>query len=244
MTLTTDTPARPIAGAGDPRLTFAKAVALATAVIGRVSPGQLANPTPCEEFDVAALLGHMVGVLRRVTALGRGDDPFGAGVMAPVAGDFERAWAGAASEVEQAWADDAVLTRTMRLPWSERSGAAMLVSYLNEVTVHTWDLATATGQRPAWDPQVVSLAFDGIRFLPGDNRAAVFEAMRAAMAPERRHFADPFADAVPVGDDAPLIDRLVAWNGRRPGPSADGPWWPGPSADGPCWPGPSADGPC
>lgn len=92
----------------------------------------------------------------------------------------------------------------------------MLVSYLNEVTVHTWDLATATGQRPAWDPRIVSLAFDGIRFLPGENRSAVFEAVRSTMAPEQRNFADPLADAVPVPDDAPLIDRLVAWNGRRP----------------------------
>jgi uncharacterized protein (TIGR03086 family) len=215
MTLITETPARPLAAA-DPRMTFAKAVALATAVIGRVSPAQLANPTPCEDFDVAALLGHMVTVLRRVAALGRGDDPFAAGVMAAVTNDFGRAWREAAHEVEQAWADDEVLVRTMRLPWAESSGAAMLVSYLNEVTVHTWDLATATGQRPAWDPQIVSLAFDGIRFLPADNRAAMFESMRATLAPERRNFADPFADAVLVGDDAPLIDRLVAWNGRRP----------------------------
>ncbi|MES3014490.1 MAG: PAS domain S-box protein, partial [Pseudomonadota bacterium] len=51
--------------------------------------------------------------------------------------------------------------RTMRLPWATCSGAAMLVSYLNEVTVHTWDLAMATGQRPAWDPEVVSLAWIG-----------------------------------------------------------------------------------
>ncbi len=26
----------------------------------------------------------------------------------------------------------------------------------------------------------------------------------------------PFGPAVPVADDAPLIDRLVAWNGRTP----------------------------
>ena len=216
MTITTETPAPPLAPAGDPRMTFAKAVALATAVIGRVGPHQLANPTPCDDLDVAALLGHMVTVLRRVAALGRGEDPFGAAVMAPVEGGFEPAWMDAAHQVEQAWADDAVLARTMRLPWSETSGAAMLVSYLNEVTVHTWDLATATGQRPAWDPQIVGLAFDGIRFLPGQNRAAMFEALRASMPPEQRNFADPFADAVPVADDAPLIDRLVAWNGRRP----------------------------
>lgn len=216
MTITTESPARPPAGTEDPRLTFAKAVALATAVIGRVSPGQLTNPTPCDDLDVAALLGHMVTVLRRVAALGRGEDPFGAGVMAPVAGDAGPAWMAAARDVEEAWADDGVLARTMRLPWSEASGAAMIVSYLNEVTVHTWDLATATGQRPAWDPRIVSLAFDGIRFLPGQNRAAAFQAVRASMPLEQRNFADPFADAVPIADDAPLIDRLVAWNGRRP----------------------------
>jgi len=33
---------------------------------------------------------------------------------------------------------------------------------------------------------------------------------------ERRIFSDQIADAVPVPGDAPLIDRLVAWNGRRP----------------------------
>jgi uncharacterized protein (TIGR03086 family) len=207
MTITTAT---------DPRTTFADSVALATAVIGRVAPSQLTNPTPCDGMDVRALLDHLVVVLRRVAALGRGEDPFGAPVMAPVEGDAGRAWLAAASDVQEAWADDAVLGRTMRLPWAETSGAAMLVSYLNEVTVHTWDLATATGQRPAWDPQIVGLAFDGIRFLPGENRAAVFDAMRDSMPAEHRNFADPFADAVPVPDDAPLIDRLVAWNGRRP----------------------------
>jgi hypothetical protein len=26
----------------------------------------------------------------------------------------------------------------------------------------------------------------------------------------------PFAEQVPIADDAPAIDRLVAWNGRHP----------------------------
>src|SRR5215210_4549683 len=164
--------------AEDPRLAFAHAVALGSAVMGRVGPHQLANPTPCPEFDVRALMEHLVMVLRRVAALGRGDDPFGADVVNPAAGAGGLdAWLAAAGAAGAAWADDAVLARTMRLPWAERSGAAMLVSYLNEVTVHTWDLATATGQRPAWDPQIVGLAFDGIRFLPGENRASMFEGM-------------------------------------------------------------------
>ena len=209
------TPATPY-GAEDPRLAFAKAVALGTAVIGRVSPQQLVNPTPCPEYDVRALLGHLVTVLRRVAALGRGDDPFGPQVAAAVERDaFQQAWMAAADDVDDAWADDSLLQRTVRLPWKEDTGAAIPASYVNEVTVHTWDLATATGQRPAWDPQVLSLAFDGIRFMPGQNRAAMFEAM-AQRVPALLRGAQPFADAVPVSDDAPLIDRLVAWNGRRP----------------------------
>ena len=209
--------------AEDPRLTFAKAVALGTAVVGRVGPHQLDNRTPCPEFDVRALLGHLVTVLRRVAALGRGEDAFAPRVLAAVEGDaFHRAWIDAAVDVDEAWADDAVLDRTMVLPWAQRTGAATLVSYVNEVTVHTWDLATATGQRPAWDPEVLSLAFDGIRFMPGQNRAAMFRAVASSMPPGLRNFADPFADAVPVPDDSPLIDRLVAWNGRRPG--AGRPW--------------------
>ncbi len=204
-------------GPDDPRMTFAQAVALGTAVIGRVGPHQLDNATPCPEYDVRALLGHLVTVLRRVAALGRGDDPFAPEVSAPVEGDrYQDAWLVAAHDVQAAWADDTVLSRTMRLPWAGQSGAAMLVSYVNEVTVHTWDLAVATGQRPAWDPQVLSVAFDGIRFMPGQNRSAMFEGMKAGMPPQLQDFADPFADAVPVPDDAPLIDRLVAWNGRRP----------------------------
>ena len=211
MTMTTASTAL-----ADPRMTFDKAVALATAVIGRIGPHQMANPTPCPDYDVRDLVAHLVAVLRRVAALGRGDDPFAPAVMAPVEGDLVTAWMAAVAGAGAAWADDAVLARTMRLPWAEATGAGMLVSYLNEITVHTWDLATATGQLPAWDPRIVGLAFDGIRFMPGDNRAAMFEGMRAGMPPAQRDFADPFADAVPVPDDAPLIDRLVAWNGRRP----------------------------
>lgn len=222
-THTTAIQSAPVALAGtpfgpeDPRLAFAQAVALGSAVIGRVGPHQLANPTPCPDFDVRTLMDHLVGVLRRVAALGRGDDAFAPGIDAPAAGAGHlAAWLAAARDVDVAWADDGVLGRTIWLPWAEESGAATLVSYLNEVTVHTWDLATATGQRPAWDPQVLSLAFDGIRFMPGENRSAMFDGVRAGMPPAMRDFADPFADAVPVRDDAPLIDRLVAWNGRNP----------------------------
>ena len=56
MTLTNPAASNALAdapfGADDHRTVFAKAVALATAVMGRVGPHQLVNATPCAEYDV------------------------------------------------------------------------------------------------------------------------------------------------------------------------------------------------
>lgn len=202
----------------DPRALFARAVALGGTVIGAVRPDQLSAPTPCREYDVRQLLGHLVEVLRRVAAIGREEDPFSVSVVVDVPDDsWQQAWSDAAHEVQAAWSDDAVLSRIVRLPWSELPGGATLAGYTNEVTVHTWDLATATGQRPSWDDRVLDMAFDGIRrVLPAEGRAAAFEAARRAVGQGLGDFPAPFDEAVEVGADAALIDRLVAWNGRHP----------------------------
>src|SRR4051795_1587604 len=52
----------------DPRPAFATAVATAVDAMSAVRPDQLAAPTPCTEFDVRTLLGHLLSVLRRVAA--------------------------------------------------------------------------------------------------------------------------------------------------------------------------------
>ena len=164
------------------------------------------------------LIGHLVGVLNRVTLMGRGENPFqAADKVTGLADDaWLVAWADASQRVTEAWADDASLVRVVHLPWAQESGALTLASYCNEITVHTWDLATATGQHPAWDDEVVATAWDSFRGMPGEGRAEMFAEVKAGMPEEYRSSPDPWSDAVPVADDAPLIDRLVAWNGRQP----------------------------
>lgn len=222
--MTTNTTAMPAphdttVGDDDPRAIFARAVSTAGSVIAAVAPEQLDRPTPCDDYDVRQLLGHLVGVLRRVAVVGSGGDALSVPQIADdVAGDaWSAAWLDAAHQVQAAWSDDAVLARMVRLPWTELPGAAALALYTNEITVHTWDVATATGQRPDWDAQVLEVAFAAIRQgMPAGGRSAAFEAMRASLPQALRHAKAPFAEAVDVGDDAPAIDRLVAWNGRRP----------------------------
>ena len=214
---TTQTPAA--LSTDDPRHRFGRGVAIATQVIGAIRPDQLDLPTPCPEYDVRGLLGHMVGAMRRVVAMGEGRNPLSVVPMVDGVPDdgWPQAWAEVAHACQAAFTDDAALEQEVVLPWRTGTAAEQLLGYLNEVTVHTWDLAQATGQDPEWDPEVLETAWAAIHTsLPVAERADLFEAITANLpagvpAPPRA-----FADAVPVPDDAPMIERLVAWNGRQP----------------------------
>ena len=198
----------------DPRPILDRAIATGGAVIAGVRPDQLTAPTPCPEMDVRAMLSHLVGVLDRIAALGNGEDPFSVIETHAPDDDWSDAWATSGTHAADAWRDDAVLERPMALPWIQGNGAEVLTSYFSELTVHTWDLATATGQQPHWDDTVVTAALEARQILPAENRRALFEEISAAMGLDE--VAIPFAEAVPVPGDAPAIDRLVAWNGRDP----------------------------
>jgi uncharacterized protein (TIGR03086 family) len=198
----------------DPRPILDRAIATGGAVIAGVRPDQLTAPTPCPEMDVRAMLSHLVGVLDRIAALGNHEDPFSVTEAHAPDDDWSGAWAASGTRAADAWRDDAVLERPMALPWIQGSGAEILTSYFSELTVHTWDLATATGQQPQWDDTVITAALEARPILPAENRRALFEEISAAMGLDE--VAIPFAEAVPVPDDAPAIDRLVAWNGRDP----------------------------
>ncbi|MCU1375580.1 MAG: hypothetical protein JWO68_2866 [Actinomycetia bacterium] len=197
----------------DPRPQFGAALATAGEVVAAVRPDHLGWATPCSEYDVGALLGHLLDVLDRLTAVGRGHDPFALPPRADVADrGWLAAWHDAAGTLRATWADDATLDRPSPLPWAPGVGSDVLAKYVNELTVHTWDLAQGIGVAPAWDADVLAFVARGIGVgLPATGRAAIFAPMKGGAA-----LPDPFEDAVPVPDDAPLIARIVAWSGRQP----------------------------
>lgn len=205
--------------ANDPRFLFAGAVATAGPLIAAVTPEQLALPTPCPDFDVRALLGHLLVVLDRVALLGEGNDPMALPTAhTGIADDAWRGeWMARAHRVQAAWTDPGRLAAEMVLPWVTAPGAAMLAMYTSELTVHTWDLAHATGQTVAWRDDVVQVSLDAaLQALQPGDREAGFEKMRPHLpAPLSANF-PPFKNAVDVADQAPVIDRLIGWYGRRP----------------------------
>ena len=199
----------------DPRPVLRKALGTAADVIAGVDAGQFGDPTPCDDFTVRDLLAHVVGVARTAAATGRGENPFEVPQPEPASiDDYPAVFADAVAEWEAAWADGTALTQPTPLPWATESGAAALCAWVGEFTVHTWDLARATGQSPAWDPEVLHLAAADVgddQFLPATGRHELFDQMR-----DGADFPDPFLDAFPVPDDASELDRIVAWTGRDP----------------------------
>lgn len=167
----------------------------ARGVIAGVRADQLDRPTPCTEWSVGDLLGHMIGV---VDGLGRavaGEAPATFALDADPATQFETAAAAALV----AWRAPGVLDRVIDAGPGPMPGHALAGINLLDTATHTWDLATATGQ-PAELPDLVA--------------TAALEASRVLVTPEIRR--GRFGAEQPTPAHASTTDRLVAFLGRQP----------------------------
>jgi uncharacterized protein (TIGR03086 family) len=186
----------------DPRPQLHAAFDQASRLVAGVSPSRLGDPTPCDQFDVRDLGLHLVGVARRVAAVGRGEAQEGPVDVSGVDGEgLAKAFDEARQEAFASWADDAALEREVTLPWATLPGTLAAAIYTLELTAHGWDLAAATGQLDVLDPGLaeVSLAV-AAQVLP----------------PEPRGDEIPFGPVVEVPADAPVYDRLAGYLGRTP----------------------------
>jgi uncharacterized protein (TIGR03086 family) len=186
----------------DPRKNYERVIAQTESVVAAVQPGQLGLPTPCTEFDVRALLGHMVGGVIRAAVIGEGGDALARPARADDVPDdgWVEAYRAAAKRALAAWADPARLTAEFTVPWGTVPGRVALTGYGQEQLMHGWDLARATGQPTELDPDLASWVLEF--------------AQRALSAGSRQGV--PFGPVVPVPDDAGVYARLAGWLGRQP----------------------------
>ena len=188
----------------DPRPVYERAARQLAALVAATPPGRLDAPTPCGDYEVRSLLGHVVnGALRVATAVEGGgadgeDVPAWAESLPP-----ER-WAGACEEsrdrMAAAWADDAKLDVPVTIPWGRMPGRIVLAGSVMETVAHSWDLAKAIGREDLLDPGLGEFALAVARqALPAEGRG-------------RR----PFGDVREAPEDADVYARLAAWLGRDP----------------------------
>lgn len=188
---------------GDPRQLFSRALDQTAHHVLAVGSQDLGNPTPCAEYDVRALLGHLVAVLDKIARVGAGGDVSDMPDVVEEVGDhaWNEAFRQARAEVERVWADEAVLDQMLTLPWARLPGRHVLDAYTHEFTVHSWDLAQAMGRAEDLDPQLGASALDWFT-----------ENMPAGSRDDHGRFDSP----VSVPPDADVYTRLAAHTGRHP----------------------------
>ena len=185
----------------DPRPLYRDALSWARDLAAHVPAARLTDPTPCPEWDVRALLGHLVATVDRARAVGEGADP---GDMPRVVVDVpDGGWPGALAAAEDkmaaVWADDALLDVTVTVPWGRVPGRAALWGYLREALVHGWDLAVATDQ----DVEAGRATAE-----------AALAVTRQIMPAEPRGGPIPFAAPVEPRPGAGPTEQLANWCGR------------------------------
>ncbi|WP_200301388.1 TIGR03086 family metal-binding protein [Streptomyces adelaidensis] len=179
-----------------------------TRVIARlalgVSDAQLSEPTPCPEYTVRNLLGHLLGLATAFRDAGRKDlgpttdtDPTGA--VPDIGPGWREDLPEVLDQLAGAWRDPAAWTGDTRAGGVSLPGAVAGAVAVDELVVHGWDLARATGQAYTPDPAALTATH---AFLA----AAVEDPTRGAI----------FGPVVPVPDDGPLLDRAIGLSGRDP----------------------------
>jgi uncharacterized protein (TIGR03086 family) len=170
-----------------------------------VRPDQWSGPSTCAEWDVRALVNHVVFGNRSFTGIltGQGGPPQEQirtmRDQDQLGDDPVAAWRDSAAALLAAFSAPGVLEQSFRSPFGPMPGAGLAGLRLTETLVHGWDVAHSTRQPPPFDDAVAQVALDfTLRQLP----------------PEADRSSFPFAPAQPVPADAPAIDRLAAHLGR------------------------------
>lgn len=167
-------------------------------LIGGLTTDQRDLPTPCAEWTIHDLIAHMCAGGQMIAGALQGQAPpeetpdFLAD--GPAAG-----WESATAALRSVATPD-LLAATHQLPFGEVPGEVALSVIVADHLTHGWDLARASGQEISVDDDLASWALETWQtVVPAEGRTG-----------------DGFAAAVAIGDDAPALDRLVAYTGRRP----------------------------
>jgi uncharacterized protein (TIGR03086 family) len=176
-------------------------------IVAGIKPDQLGSPTPCTEWDLRALLEHMIGQHYGFAAAARGEetdrsiwDPH------PLGDDPVTQYTDAVREVTAAFGEEGLLGRRFVLPEIHETlrfpAPAAISFHLLDYVVHGWDVARSIGSAAQYDDDLVA--------------AALAVADQIPQGAPRLEPGALFRPNVSVPEDASPMDRLIASTGRSP----------------------------
>ena len=168
-----------------------------TALVRGTDPARWDDPAPCEGWVARDVVRHLVTWLPAFLSGSAGVDlPVGP----PVDDDPVAAWTTLADAVQSLLDDPATAAAPVANPYigAKTLTDALAMVWTNDVFLHTWDLARATGQDERLDPDRCARMYEGM--LPMD------EVLRGS---------GHYGPRVHVPDDADPQTKLLAFIGRR-----------------------------
>lgn len=190
------------------------AAAAMTRLVNGVRDDQLGDPTPCERYSLGDLLQHVRALAEAFTLAGRKEQPVGGsrpppeGDVSLLPDDWREETADWLAQLVETWSEPSAWEGTAWIAGFEAPASAVGVTAANELVVHGWDVARASGQQFVVDDAALAPAHEFVSMMsgPGSDEAR----------------GDAFGPAVPVPVGASALDELIAANGRNPAWSAGG----------------------
>ena len=182
-----------------------RACGSAGAILATISRSDLDQPTPCASWKVRDVVNHILG---------------GAAYFAELAGRARLPTARRRTRTSRpgtsparsaarpaAWprptARPGVLDKDLEMPMGAMPGSVWAWIAASDIFAHGWDLAKATGQPTALEPELAQLLLARVtQTLPDAMRGPEGEA--------------PFGPEVKMAGSAPPADQLAAFLGRQP----------------------------
>jgi uncharacterized protein (TIGR03086 family) len=178
-----------------------RVVELTGHLVSTTDDADLGCSTPCQEWDVRALINHMAISLLFAAAIVRNQPPpvDRLGTEDVLGPQFRSGFRRAAVTAREAFSDPDALSGLCHSPAGDIPGSTWINFPTWDVFVHGWDLAVATGRPTA---------------RPDELTAPILAWARTTFTGSRD--AGQIGELVTVASDAPLIDQLVALFGRQP----------------------------
>jgi uncharacterized protein (TIGR03086 family) len=170
-----------------------------------VDPQRLDAPTPCPDYTLGDLLEHVGGLALAFTWAARKEFPEGdsqapAGDASRLPADWQTTIPRDLLAMADAWRAPDAWTGMTQAGGIDLPGEVAGIVALDELVIHGWDVARASGQD----------------FVADETSLTAIQPFVASFAEPGAGDSELFGAPVPVPDGAPLQDRVIGLTGRDP----------------------------
>jgi uncharacterized protein (TIGR03086 family) len=176
-------------------------------LIRAVPDERLGGPTPCPAYTLGDLLDHVGGLTLAFTAAATKDTgAIGAqgqsGDASRLGHDWRTRIPRDLAALAEAWRNPQAWNGTTQAGGIELPGEVAGLVALDELVVHGWDVARASGQPYDCDQRLLEVVHGFVEQFSGPGQETAREGL--------------FGPVVAVPGDAALLDRVIGLTGRDP----------------------------